>query len=71
MRTILKLLYEHDLKSKDGKPYTLRCYLLDDGQEVETIEKFKVGEEVTVWYDPDYDKAKLRKKRYDEHKELV
>lgn len=63
MRTIVEVLRAVNKKSAAEKDYILYTYLLDDGDKIDSLQKFAVGEEVTTWFDPIYNKAKLRKKR--------
>lgn len=63
MRTVVAVQRAIKKTSKDGKKYILFTYLLDDGEEIDSLQTFKIGEQVTTWFDPIYNKAKMRKKR--------
>lgn len=63
MRTVVAISRKVNRKSKDGKSYTLYTYILDDGEEIDSLQEFEIGEQVTTWYDEKYHKAKMRKKR--------
>ena len=63
MRKITRLVRKQAKTSSADKEYTLYTYRLDDGSEVDTLQEFEVGEEVSVWFDDKYNKSKLRKKR--------
>ena len=63
MRTITRLVRKENKVSADDKEYTFYLYQLDDGSEVGSLQEFKVGEEVSVWFDDRYNRSKLRKKR--------
>jgi hypothetical protein len=68
MRTVIELIGEQQRLSRDKKPYTLYLYRLDSGEEVESVQEFTIGERVTVWFDEQYNKSKLRRAR-SEYKE--
>jgi hypothetical protein len=68
MRTVIELIATQKRLSKDKKPYNLYLYRLDSGDEIESVQKFSIGEKVTTWWDEKYMKAKLRRAR-GEHKE--
>lgn len=59
----MKVIRQVNKKSAAEKDYILYTYLLDDGDRIDSLQKFEVGEQVTTWFDPIYNKAKLRKKR--------
>ncbi len=61
MRTIVEKVWTQKRVSKKGAPYDIHLYLLDDGSEVESLQFFVPKEQVTVWYDDVYNKAKLKK----------
>lgn len=63
----MAVLYHIKRKSKSDKDYDLYCYLLDDGTEVESVTKYDVGTPVTVWYDEQWDKLKIKPKKLDNH----
>lgn len=65
MRKIMAIKYQIRRKSKAGEPYDLYCYILDDGNEVESVTKYKINTPVTVWYDEQWDKVKLKPKKLD------
>lgn len=61
MRHISELVIKKELVSKDGKPYNLYQYRLDDGSVVDTLQECELGEQVMVWYDDKWNKPKIRK----------
>jgi hypothetical protein len=63
MRKIMAIKYQIRRKSKAGEDYDLYCYILDDGEEVESVTKYEVNTPVTVWYDDKWDKLKLKPKK--------
>jgi len=63
MRRIKSIIWHQEKVSAKDQIYQLYCYQLDDGEEVESTEEFKVGEEVTTWFDDQWNKSKLRRKR--------
>lgn len=65
MRKIMAIKYQISRKSKAGEPYDLYCYILDDGNEVESVTKYEIDTPVTVWYDEQWDKLKLKPKKLD------
>lgn len=48
-----------------GKTYIVFHYLLDDGSEVTSLQKFNAGDRVEVWFDDAWGIPKM--KLYDEH----
>lgn len=61
----MELQWKITKESKEGKPYDLYCYLLDDGSEVETVREYKQGQNVVVWFDEVWNKAKMKPKKLD------
>lgn len=61
MRTVIKEMYRVEKVSKKGVKYTLYCYQLDDGTEVEMTSQYNIGERVMVWWDNVYLKPKLKR----------
>lgn len=61
MKTVIKILSKVKRESAEGKEYTLTTVLLNDGMEVDTVQEIKVGDQVQVWFDDKWNKAKLKK----------
>lgn len=60
MRVIMSLQWKIKKESKAGKEYDLYCYLLDDGMEVESLQPYDAGQKVVVWFDDQWNKAKIK-----------
>lgn len=61
MKTVIEILSRVKRESAEGKEYTLTTVLLNDGMEVDTVQEIEVGDQVQVWFDDQWNKAKLRK----------
>lgn len=60
-KTVIEILSKVKRESAEGKDYTLTTVLLNDGMEVDTVQEIEVGDQVQVWFDDKWNKAKLKK----------
>ncbi len=64
-RYVKKQLRGESKTSYKGKAYIVYHYRLDDGSEVTSLQKFREGDRVEVWFDDAWGIPKMR--LYDEH----
>jgi hypothetical protein len=60
MKAVIDIIQQQEKFSVKGKKYTLTKVLLSDGMEVDTVQDIEIGDEVQVWFDDIWGKAKLK-----------
>lgn len=61
MRKVIEVLHTEHKTSKAGEDYTVTYVLLDDGTEARAFGELKVGDEVQVWHNPDFDRIECQR----------